>query len=230
MLDCLFCGQQEIKKLMLKEILFFIKIVEGNLCRQCQKQLIRLKKLSTCKGCGRKSKDNTLCKDCLKWKVKYPQIELNHIALYEYNSFIKEWMEKFKFQGDYRLRSLFSEEMKAMFKTYKKDLIVPIPISQMSYQKRGFNQVTAILEAATIPYTSCLINNSSQIKQSSKTRKERLETEQPFKLIKEKTNCIKNQTLVIVDDVYTTGRTILYAKEILIKGGAKNVKSFSVAR
>ncbi|MFS7255403.1 hypothetical protein CKN63_00820 [Carnobacterium divergens] len=230
MLDCLFCGQQEIKKIMLKEILFFTKITEGKLCRKCKKNLVVLKKFATCRGCGRKLKDSKLCEDCLKWQVKYPKVELRHLALYEYNLFIKEWMERFKFQGDYRLRNLFNEEVKAIFKTYKKEIVIPVPISQLSYQKRGFNQVTAILKAAEIPYTDCLINEKNQLKQSSKTRKERLQMEQPFHLIKEKAEFIKNQSLVIVDDVYTTGRTILYAKDILIKHGARNVRSFSIAR
>ena len=53
---------------------------------------------------------------------------------------------------------------------------------------------------------------------------------QPFQLESEKISFIKNQSLLIVDDVYTTGRTILYAKDILMKNGAKKVSSFSIAR
>lgn len=230
MLECLFCGQQEIKKLTLKEILFFTKATQENLCRKCKKELIPLKQFLTCKGCGRKAKKRDLCAECLKWQLIYPEVELRHVALYEYNSLIKEWMERFKFQGDYRLRNLFNEEVKTSLKIDKKNIIVPVPISQTSYQKRGFNQVTAILKAAEIPYTNCLANETNQLKQSSKTRKERLEMKQPFQLEIEKISFIKNQSLLIVDDVYTTGRTILYAKDILMKNGAKKVSSFSIAR
>ena len=46
--------------------------------------------------------------------------------------------------------------MKAELKKYKGYTIVPIPLSDARKKKRGFNQVTAILESAGIPYQDLL--------------------------------------------------------------------------
>ena len=41
---------------------------------------------------------------------------------------------------------------------------------------------------------------------------------------------IQGKTILLVDDVFTTGSTLEYAAEVLIRGGAKQVIGFSLAR
>ena len=41
---------------------------------------------------------------------------------------------------------------------------------------------------------------------------------------------IRNQRVLLVDDVYTTGRTLFHAAELLYKNGAETVKSLTFAR
>ena len=55
--------------------------------------------------------------------------------------------------------------------------------SKTAKRKEQFNQVTALLQAAKIPYEDLLIKREIS-KQSDKTRKERLETLNPFSLKK----------------------------------------------
>ena len=69
---------------------------------------------------------------------------------------MKEYFQRYKFQGDQLLACLFAEEMKAELKKYKGYTIVPIPLSDERKEKRGFNQVTAILEYAGIHYQDLL--------------------------------------------------------------------------
>ena len=63
-------------------------------------------------------------------------------------------------------------------------------------------------------------------KQSEKSRSERLKTQQPFEYIGDKLQ----GNYAIIDDVYTTGRTLYYAQELLLKNGASRVCSVTLAR
>ena len=141
---------------------------------------------------------------------------------------MKEYFQKYKFQGDQLLACLFAEEMKEELKNYKGYTIVPIPLSDERKEKRGFNQVTAILEYAGIPYQNLLIKKKTKA-QSQKNKKERLKTEQAFRR-KEFENKSWPEKIMIVDDIYTTGATIERAKEMLNVNGVKEIRSFSLAR
>ena len=137
-------------------------------------------------------------------------------------------MSRFKFHGDVILGKVFkdilAQEMKQWSKTHT---IVPIPLSPQARKTRGFNQVEILLREANIPFQNCLTNTRSSEKQSSKTRIERLQAKQPFELL-EKGIHLNEKPILIVDDVYTTGRTIYHAREMLETIG--NTTSFSLFR
>ncbi|WP_225743299.1 ComF family protein [Marinilactibacillus sp. Marseille-P9653] len=110
------------------------------------------------------------------------------------------------------------------------DMIVPIPVSKKSFQIRGFNQTGIMLKTARIPYTNLLENTTTEKNQSKKTRQERLQSIQPFRIADQNKVSIKGKRVLVIDDVYTTGRTMIYAMECLISEGARNVQSLSVFR
>ena len=53
--------------------------------------------------------------------------------------------------------------------------------------------------------------------------------EQPFEL-RVANGKIRNQKVLLVDDVYTTGRTLFHGAELLYKNGAEAVESLTFAR
>ena len=53
--------------------------------------------------------------------------------------------------------------------------------------------------------------------------------ERPF-LLAVTSEKIRNQKVLLVDDVYTTGRTLFHGAELLYKNGAETVKSLTFAR
>ncbi|WP_212768414.1 ComF family protein, partial [Larkinella sp. C7] len=69
---------------------------------------------------------------------------------------MKQYFSSYKFQGDYLLRKIFSNEIKRALADYKSYTIVPIPLSEESLKKRKFNQVTGFLEDASISYQRLL--------------------------------------------------------------------------
>lgn len=234
MSHCLFC-QQQLKTNISFSFLFSWKKIEKHLlCIKCAKRFEKLTETSTCPGCSRPQQNQQLCKDCKKWQERYPRLTLKHTALYAYNEMARNYMDQYKFQGDILLAEVFYKEIHEALKNYQKShLIVPVPISPLSKKTRGFNQVELLLKRAAITYHSLLENKSLNSLQSSKNRSQRLKTPQPFHFINEE--ILKESTknkILIVDDVYTTGRTILHARVLFERNLPTHFKteSFSLFR
>ncbi|WP_231196778.1 ComF family protein [Streptococcus equi] len=88
-----------------------------------------------------------------------------------YNTAMKDYFSRYKFQGDYVLRSLFAQELaKHIKKYYKAYTLVPVPVSKQRYDERGFNQVTAILEYANLAYLD-LLSESTILDNQAKRKK-----------------------------------------------------------
>ncbi|WP_313965550.1 ComF family protein [uncultured Streptococcus sp.] len=223
MSNCLLCDQELSNQESLRDLIL-MKKENLTMCDNCKNKFEQVSEAS-CKTCCKKSSE-TSCEDCQEWERKGKSV--NHKALYYYNEEMKEYFQKYKFQGDQLLAGLFAEEVKLALKKYKGYTIVPIPLSDERNEKRGFNQVTAILEAARIPYQDVLKKKNTKA-QSQKNKKERLKTEQAFER-KEFKNKSWPEKILIMDDIYTTGATIERAKEMLNVNGVKEIRSFSLAR
>ena len=223
MSNCLLCDEELSNQESLRNLILMTK-ENITMCDNCKNKFEPVSEAS-CKTCCKKSTE-TSCEDCQEWERKGKNV--NHKALYYYNEEMKEYFRKYKFQGDQLLACLFAEEVKVALKKYKGYTIVPIPLSDERNEKRGFNQVTAILEAARIPYQDLLKKKNTKA-QSQKNKKERLKTEQAFER-KELENKSWPEKIMIMDDIYTTGATIERAKEMLHVNEVKEIRSFSLAR
>ena len=134
-------------------------------------------------------------------------------------------MHQYKFAGDYRLRAVFAAEFTAAIRQKRAEVVVPIPVTQAT---RGFNQVTGLLDGVKL--TPCLQHRTlEKTAQSHKSRRERLQTPQPFALSGPVAD-LAGKRVLLVDDVYTTGRTLYHAADLLYQAGAANVISISLAR
>lgn len=140
---------------------------------------------------------------------------------------MKAYFSQYKFQGDYLLRKVFAVELADVITKYYKGYIpVPVPVSSGCFRERQFNQVSAILEAANVSYLS-LFEKLDNTHQSSRTKKERLLVEKSYRLLK-----VSNipDKILIVDDIYTTGSTIIALRKQLAKVANSDIKSLSIAR
>lgn len=159
-----------------------------------------------------------LCPDCQQVSDPIP-----HQAIFHYNDFAKAYFQAYKFQGDFRLRSVFDSFLNVAL---KHQTLVPIPVAPDRLQDRGFNQVTGFLSSAHLPYLDLLVKKETS-HQSHKNRIERLTSNNPFSLNPD----IKvPKQLIIVDDIYTTGTTLHHAANLLKKAGCPHVTTFSLFR
>ncbi|MCI2253014.1 ComF family protein [Domibacillus sp. PGB-M46] len=191
------------------------------LCENCSAPL---KKLTGpfCKICCREMKEAGVCPDCAVWEEGI--FHSNH-SFYQYNDAMKELIARFKYRGDYALADLFAQDIKRMASRLEYDIICPVPLSLSRLAERRFNQSAALIEQAGLPQTALLGRRESD-KQSKKTRAERINAEQTFYPIGD----AAGKTILIIDDIYTTGATMRLVSDALQKAGAVSVKSIAIAR
>lgn len=227
--QCLFCQNEIREVLTLQELFSFGKKAYGTICRSCHEKLPRLVAQTCCPGCMRPQTTIEWCEDCRSWTCSYPKLPIAHHACYAYTGIVKDWLQRYKFQGDYRLAGAFTNDLQAFQRAHPKGLFLPLPISLASYEERGFNQCEEMLKQAGIRYVQFLGNQHAGGKQSEKNRQERLLTAQPFSL-RDGHEKYLQQEIILFDDVYTTGRTLYHAKNLLYKYGFRSVRSITIAR
>ena len=221
MTECLLCKEQ-IKEKGSFLRLFLLKEEGPSCCSTCYQNFERISE-EHCPRCLRNGQSD-LCADCQKWEKEGNQVQ--HQSLFTYNEAMKEYFSQYKFQGDYALRFVFAKAAKKAVKMFREHTIVPIPVSIEKFQVRGFNQVQGILDAANLSYRD-ILEKKDTLAQSSKTREERLQTQQAFKI---KNGVDLPDKILLVDDIYTTGKTLQLAKQILLEAGVKEILTFSIAR
>lgn len=214
------------RSVSIQKIFSFHAFEEELTCAKCFEQFILINPKTACPGCSRQQEEPDWCSDCIKWKKYLPSVEPRHKALFEYNEMARQYMNAFKFQGDVVLAKVFRKQLKKALKPYlKTHRITTIPSRSSSYQKRGFNQVELLLKSAEIPYDSLIIHAKETTLQSSQNRQERLKTVQPFEMNNRMKHENMTKPVLILDDVYTTGRTIFHARELL----ENSVETYSIS-
>lgn len=205
------------------------------ICGDCSSQLKEIPD-DTCKICDRPLASlkptyvkNNICYDCVRWEKSelWQNVLRRNYSLFLYNDFLKEVLAQFKYRGDYAVCCAFREAIIAKIATLTYDLIVPIPLSAERLYERGFNQASALLVEANLPFKNILARKHSE-KQAKKSRQERLTKEQVFSLKDE--GAAKNKQILLFDDIYTTGTTLRQAAKLLKEAGAKSITSITLAR
>ncbi|WP_125771625.1 ComF family protein [Companilactobacillus furfuricola] len=227
MSNCLNCGQNISKKLNLSEIFLWNEMTSSKLCSYCQKQLVTLPDKEHCPNCF-KLGSREICLDCVIWQNKY-KIFNQHFAIYEYNQFIHDYFKSYKRYGDVLLAQLFASEIKRWSKQFKFDLITYIPSSASHFNKRGFDPVYELYKDI-FQLTPVFEKVDADKPQAQKNKQERMNTPQTFKIRSDFRQKDHDMQILIVDDIYTTGRTILHARQLLYSQGFQKIQTFSLTR
>lgn len=199
-----------------------------------------------CVGC--RTKNEILCSKCLSQMPSAEEIvDPNIIALFNYqDKLVKKIIWELKYHHKRYLGQklgqllfeFFIEDLTELKMTLAGQLIIviPVPISQTKIRSRGYNQSLSIAKGFVNSQKNIFIlqnkniykkvNNPSQAKIHN--RKIRLKnTEGVFGLKNPK--IIKGKTIIIIDDVTTTGGTINEIIKILKKAGAKKIIGLAIA-
>ncbi|WP_290772687.1 phosphoribosyltransferase family protein [Anaerofustis sp.] len=204
-------------------------------CNECKNKVEWIKG-KRCDICSRDISDNlysNLCENCEGNEYYFTQ----GYSIWNYDKYSKRIIKKIKYSN---CEGLAIEAGNVLYKNTRDveflqdiDIVIPTPSDKKRFEIRGYNQALLIAKGfaanTKIPLKENIIikerSTKDQIGLSEKERKTNLH--EAFKVTD--SEIIKNKTLLIVDDVFTTGSTINEISRTLLKAGAKETYFLTLA-
>jgi ComF family protein len=147
---------------------------------------------------------------------------------------VQEGLHRLKYRRDVGLGDALAEQMAGFVRQldWRIDLILPIPLGKKRLKERGYNQVGLIARplamALGLEYAPHLLTRQretrTQVGLSKQARRENVRD--AFSAGRQ----VNGKTVLVMDDVATTGSTLSSAADALFSSGAKNVYALTVAR
>jgi len=188
-----------------------------------------------CVYCGRSiDTAGAACTDCTKNRPAFSKTY--SACLYE--DVLKELILQFKYKGKLALSGCLSGLISDFLYDNQDilegvDMITFVPIGLDRMVKRGFNQSKVLAKHLSdsygIPMVDCIEKKVSTKNQNELSRQERLSNLKGAFRAKAAVN-LKGLTILVVDDVMTTGATLNECAIALLQAGAANVRCLTLAR
>lgn len=205
----------------------------GIVCSICMASLDYLQGV-TCIHCGKQLNGQYLystCPDCKAGIFYYERA----YSCFEYSGMGKVLMHKLKYEGKVQLAKVIAGLMEERLKNegLKTDVIVPVPIHEKKLETRGFNQSYVIArelgERIGKPVINCLERTRDTTAQYNLDRTQRhLNIADAFS-VRLRYNIDKYKSILLLDDIYTTGSTVNECSKVLKKAGAKTIYVITAA-
>ena len=189
----------------------------GHFCRACASTVI-FNDGTVCPVCGRKTAKPEICMECKADAPKYKR----GASVFVYSGGGAKLILKFKDGASYLkdyIGGLMAEKAKALAKC---DCVTYVPVTKKRRRERGYNQgellARAIGKELDIPVVQALEKKRETPQQKSLTKAARLDNLKASFAIRDRT-AVKGKTVLLVDDVLTTGATAdEVCRELLIAG------------
>lgn len=222
--------------------LICFKLLENNdgFCQECFEK-IEIIKAPLCNICGKpleppqafKGIENPICFDChnRKFFFKYAR------SIGKYKGVLKDCIHLLKYRG----KKVLLKPLNKLIETHLDDLvpfekisfIAPVPLHKKRLRERGFNQAELIANLIgkiyQIPVLSNLLEKTVHtLPQVDLNRIERARNiKGAFKV--NENPYVQGGTILLVDDVYTTGATVNECVRVLKRAGAQEVYVLTLA-
>lgn len=195
---------------------------EGLICTECTSLLELLGTESRCRTCFSPlpNRDLKTCKECRKTNHAIHSVA----ACFDYYGPAASIIKNLKYFNQPHLAIGAAAFMVAQFSLLDwpiPDMIVPVPISTPRWLDRGYNQsfllASEISKLLSVPTIEALKRHSGDYSQANLSHNQRLKLHSnSFSFLKK--HGIKEKTILLVDDVFTTGSTLKRSAEALCAG------------
>lgn len=208
---------------------------QGIKCVVCGKELFEENRYGICSGCllkanvrfcpkcGRAVGETTVyCEDCTKTKREFNEAR----APFIFEGKAKVLVHGLKYGGKKYLAKTIAQYLVDEY--YKNDWYVDfitfVPMHPKKQKLRGYNQAELIANEVAKIINKPLINSLERVKYSQNfarlSRKERMKEAEESVIAKDK---YKKKSILLIDDVFTTGATSEACAKALNKSGASDV-------
>lgn len=152
-----------------------------------------------------------------------------------FDSPVRQALHKLKYRRDMGLGDALAVPIAAFADAlnWPLDMVVPVPLGMKRMQERGYNQVDLIARplslALSLDYQPGALKRKretiSQVGLSAVERRENMQN-----AFSADASVVRGKTVLVMDDVSTTGSTLSSCSEALLQSGAKDVFALTVAR
>lgn len=212
-----------------------IRLVYPAKCGICRKHLV-LKESNLCSDCGPELRAMRFAYADMGGGLRSAALT-NGWFLYPYQPPVKDILTNLKFLKQRHLVKVFKEDIDDIMEMARSessyDWIIPIPLDRKRRLERHFNQAELIAyhvsRKLNCPVRQYLQKKHPTYHQSAFSKDERQwNIRNSFKAVK--TSRIRGKSILLVDDIYTTGATASEAARVLKERGASTVDIFALAR
>ena len=206
-------------------------------CSECINRLPFAPTDGCCRQCGRAAEKLTgefLCTDCAEHR---PAFDRAASALL-FDGEARQMVNDFKFKRHLWLRNDFADWLEGMararFKIGEVDVVLPMPSTVLHRLDRGFNQCDCLartlarrIDKPFVRHVLCRINSPKR--QGGLSEEERRANAVGTFLVR-KPLAVYERTVLVVDDIMTTGSTLSACADALKEAGAARVWCITLAR
>lgn len=201
------------------------------ICSGCVEKLSPVRQ-PACKRCGKQMESGgEYCYDC----SRHPRSFERNFALLNYNDAARTSMAAVKYKNKREYLDFYSQAICRRFgrqiQRIRPDALVPVPVHRSRLRSRGFNQAQVLAEKVgrqlRIPVYA------EGLKRIRKTLPQKeLNPSQRFRNLQQAFGPgslpDSAKTVVLVDDIYTTGSTMEACARVLLSMGVKHVYGLTI--
>lgn len=199
-------------------------------CWLCDQKVERISS-EFCPICGQKQHSQTICSQCKSTRPIYNQLRSWAV----FNNEIRNAIHKLKYRNDVSLGESLSRPMINLLYDlpWLIDMVIPIPLSRHRLKERGYNQ--AALLALPIALGLGLKYHPKALKRVRETESQvglsiTQRHDNVFGAFVADRKIVSGRSILIVDDVATSGATLNACADALLQADAKEVNAITLAR
>lgn len=199
-------------------------------CADCQSTVIPIGK-NICEICGEPQKNRGICERCSTDPPPFSALR----SYAEFKGAIREALLSLKYKNNLAMGETLSRLLIQMIEEmgWKFDFVIPVPISTQHKEERGYNQAAMIAYPIALAFKARYADN--QIKRVKETRSQvNLSAAERFKNLHNafqgNSATLNHKKVLLVDDVTTTGATIISCSKALLESGCERIFCITVAK
>lgn len=198
-------------------------------CTDCQKRVNILDGI-LCDVCGLPQDKSGVCRACLAERPHFRALR----AWSVFSAPVQPALHRLKYRRDVSMGDAFAFQMAPFVKSlnWQIDVVIPIPLGRQRLKERGYNQVGMIAKPLALAL-------GMRYAPDGLVRRKETRTQVGLTKLERKANVqnafqagrgMNGKSVLVMDDVSTTGSTLSAGAEALYSAGARDVYALTVAR